>query len=376
MDEDVLVPVRVDGVYGFADLEGRLRIAPQFEEALPFVGGAACVYRNGLAGAVRPDGSWALPCRFDLLEPDVDDVSGELWSACVEEGYGVISARTGEWVVPAVYEEPVEFACGLAGVMRDGAYGFIDRRNGVAVDFRYAQVGEFDACGLVDVEDERGVASFIDCAGRCVLRPEFEEVEGFREGWCVVGQGEKYGFMDPQGRLIGGLAYDSVEPVSDSVFAVWSRTPKEGIHELAEFLSNRFFRQHGDVLPEEDGTWRYVNRFTGRVIADGFRFVSGFEGGLASASREYIGGWEVIDRRGVSVVPCQFDEGPEFLRFRDGVIVCGDREGKREWYRSVRGRGGEVVFEQVKALAPFANGWSDISSARPDSVSAGWKSGY
>lgn len=54
-----------NGLYGYADARGRMRIPLEYDYADPFVDGLAAVRRNGKWGYLDTTGHWAIPPRFD-----------------------------------------------------------------------------------------------------------------------------------------------------------------------------------------------------------------------------------------------------------------------------------------------------------------------
>src|SRR5579872_6374774 len=64
--------VRQNGRTGFVDSNGRVRIAPQFDEAAPFSEGLAVIALGGRAGYIDRDGHIVINPQFDAASPFSD----------------------------------------------------------------------------------------------------------------------------------------------------------------------------------------------------------------------------------------------------------------------------------------------------------------
>ena len=58
------------------------------------------------------------------------------------------------------------------------------------------------AAGLFPVWDERGKYGFIDGSGRVRIGPQFDGALPFTEGLAAVRLGDKWGFIDPSGKVV------------------------------------------------------------------------------------------------------------------------------------------------------------------------------
>ncbi|MDD5090649.1 MAG: WG repeat-containing protein, partial [Candidatus Wallbacteria bacterium] len=99
-----LAVIRLKGLYGFMDRDGRVVIDPEFTEALDFSEGAA---------AVKSKDKW-----------------------------GYID-RTGFWLKKPVYDEARSFSCGMARVSEAGKWGFLDLTGETAFECLYDEATDF-----------------------------------------------------------------------------------------------------------------------------------------------------------------------------------------------------------------------------------------
>jgi len=118
-----LLPVEIDGKYGFINLSGRLVIAADFDNAWGFSEGLAPAWRGGQAGYIDGSGSFVVPPPFQYASGFSEGLAG------VELGdkWGYVNRR-GTFVVQPRYREAQPFSEGLAAVQADnGLWGFVDK---------------------------------------------------------------------------------------------------------------------------------------------------------------------------------------------------------------------------------------------------------
>lgn len=109
-----IVPAKINGKFGFVDINDRIILEPKYERA--------GVFSDGLA-AVSLNGKW-----------------------------GYVNLK-GEQVIPYIYEYAGEFSSGLAIVQKGNLYGYIDRFNNVIIPFRYTDARNFSK-GIASVATE------------------------------------------------------------------------------------------------------------------------------------------------------------------------------------------------------------------------------
>jgi hypothetical protein len=239
-----------DTSYGFMNLKGEV-VGEGFTLIYPFINDVAFVeneYEN-IIGGVRTDGT--LRYSFDMEDyVAIGDFNDSL--AWIEEKesrlFGYIN-KSGEMVLPPIYENPLnfsegltaitvpgesadyfsfnfmnyqgdtvitdlydfcgEFKEGLCPVKKDGYWGFINKKGEIVVDFNFSDAFEFSE-GLAAVESN-GLIGFIDAAGEWVIEPKFEKVKYFKNGYCIFKEKGKFGFMNRKGEVVVKPEYHMVD---------------------------------------------------------------------------------------------------------------------------------------------------------------------
>ena len=178
LDGKTLFHVCVGEKYGFIDKQGRMVINPQFDMALDFSEGLACV---GVGSDEKT------------------------------RKYGFID-KQGRMVINPQFDMALNFSEGLACVGVDEKtrkHGFIDKQGRMVINPQFDWADSFSE-GLAQVGFGNDLKAskwgFIDKQGRMVINPQFDMALGFSEGLAKVGFGDwmawKFGYIDKQGRMV------------------------------------------------------------------------------------------------------------------------------------------------------------------------------
>jgi hypothetical protein len=173
-----LIPVGLNGKWGYVAPYGSLIIEPQFEFGRSFSEGLAEI---NVGGKLSASG----------------DSNGEV---CGIEGgkWGYID-KTGEVVIQPQFDETSRFSEGLAAVAMLDKWGYIDK-TGKIVIAPFDRAGTFsEGFASVKIGSQWG---FVNDKGKVVITPQFDKVEDFNEGLAAVNTGGKWGFVDKTGEMV------------------------------------------------------------------------------------------------------------------------------------------------------------------------------
>ena len=161
--------IKRDGLFGFVDTRGRLRIANRYEGIGQF--------KEGLA-PVKILGKWGFVNTQDNIE-----------------------------INPA-YESVEEFEQGFAIVKRNGKTGIINREGKIIIPLRYDSVRRLMAQKfLIITESNYGLA---DDNGNVLIEPKFDKIENLQNGYILVEQDKKFGLLTLDGLSTIPLTYDKL----------------------------------------------------------------------------------------------------------------------------------------------------------------------
>jgi hypothetical protein len=236
-----LVPSQKGEKFGFVDSSGEFRIAPTFEEALPFSGGLAAIRTGEKWGFIDSAGHLVIRPKFEaayyfregiaLAKSDSEDILIDTSGQTIVRGFKILDL-VADGRVPASRREKA---------------GYLDLRGRVAITFVYDMVDMFSG-GLAAVEKENKWG-YVDRVGQLVIPLKFDEAGRFGSGLAPVRLGKTTGFIDRSGRFSFKLAFKQAPGFLT------------GDDESGLFIADTDV----SVFYTEDGKTGYVNT-TGKVI--------------------------------------------------------------------------------------------------------------
>jgi len=285
-----LVPVSKGGYWGYIDQAGKFAVNPQFKNAYAFQDGLAMVVTtSGKYGFIGPDGK----IRIQPVYKDARGFSENL--ACVvKEDQSIEFIRTDgttAFMLDKEIDKSYSFSEGLALVMSNGKYGYVDKQGKLVIPCQYTYAGYFSEglAGVTVKEKDKNKTGFIDREGKMVIPPQFEGAYGFSDGMCLIVQNDKYGFIDREGKIAIAPQYEDANGFSEGRAAV----------------------KQGEL-------WGYINREGRFAINPQFKEAGGFNGKLAAVKSTANAKWGFIDQDGRTVIEPQFESVTGFI---DGIAV-------------------------------------------------------
>ena len=283
-----------NGKYGYIDHQGKIVIRPQFIWGIDFWQGLAEVYVCGRVVSLDPSGAFH-PRRLAL--------AGELAVKRIDGKVGFVDAG-GQIKIPPTFDDALPFSEGFAAVQVDNKWGFIDTEGHLVIRPQFEGAYYFTE-GVATVKSEHGFL-IVDKSGSA-LSSGYDMVEFIAEGRVPVLHGEKWGFLDLQGKTVIPVMYDEMRHFSDGLAAV----------------------QRGDK-------WGYIDRNGKEVIPFQFDEAAQFANGLAPARTGEESGF--INGSGKFVFHLKFNYSDGFLdngvaRYwtEDGLFGYVNTSGKVIW---------------------------------------------
>lgn len=173
-------------LYGFMNTKGELVVDAKYNEVAPFSNGLAAVYEYE---------------KYDL----------ELSPNWVVEAYkdhiGFID-RTGNLVIPMIYEQVGRFSEGRATVCKNKRWGVIDNNGNVIVPFKYINSFSLGICsnGLMSFLSN-GKYGYLDKSGKVRISAVYDSAGQFVDGFAVVSKNGFYGMIDTTGKTVIPFKY-------------------------------------------------------------------------------------------------------------------------------------------------------------------------
>lgn len=203
-----------NGQAGFMDETGRVIIEPRFEEATGFQSDIARVSIDEKMAAIKSDGLFILPPKFNKISPASDGlILAEEDKKCfVYSISGKKVANLTDRCAPPV--NGIDgYHKGLARVEKKGKYGFIDRKGKIVIPTIYDQTGSFsDELCPVKIKGKWG---YINKSGKMVIEPQFEMAYAFNNQIAKVRKNGKVGIINMDGKFHFPCEYDDIQEINE-----------------------------------------------------------------------------------------------------------------------------------------------------------------
>ena len=163
------VGVKIDGKWGFVDINSKLRVTNQYEN----VG----LYHEGLA-PVKILRRWGYINKAENL------------------------------IVQPVYDTVYTFHDGFCEVVKKGKYGLINAKGELVVDCEYDTMQRINTGGYLIIKDNK--IGLVGKAGRLMILPRFDAVADLNNGFVIASRNGKYGLYSNDGVSIIPMIYDAL----------------------------------------------------------------------------------------------------------------------------------------------------------------------
>lgn len=211
-----------NGKYGYLDPKGDTAIAPTYDEAASFQEGLAAVKVGGKWGFIDTKGNMVVAPQFYevgnfsngvtwFLDAELDkdysldhDMNGDEYKKLYYN-------KKGEIAFSLPYDTVCPFSEGLAAVLVNGKWGFVNTDGKMVIAPQYDE----DALGHTPSFHDgmcpinmSGKHGYIDKTGKIVIEPQYDQAWGFSNGLAKVMVNQKVGFIDKNGKMVIAPKYD------------------------------------------------------------------------------------------------------------------------------------------------------------------------
>jgi len=292
----------------------------------------------------------------------------------IHQRHGFIN-KTGELVIPNIYQWAGDFSHGLAVVFPNisGEVGIIDKTGKEIIPIKNGH--------YINLEFSEGLARFplnekwvfINKTGNAIILTEYDYVENFSEGMAAVCIGrpwnfeedKKWGFIDKAGNEV-------IPPI----YGINHLESNDGSGGGVGF-------REGLASVRLDDKWGVIDKTGKEVVPFIYDYISWFNDGMAAVR---IGDWQegkwgFIDKTGKEVIPLIYDYVEIVSEGMIAVNIGTDYVGTLDWSYEVLGgkwgfidtTGKEVIPPKYDSARPFNEGLALVSIGEQRS---GSKYGY
>lgn len=331
--------------------------------------------------------------------------------------WGCIDIDTGKLIVPITYNWINPFCEGLASVLKNEKWGFIDTNNKTVIPFKYdladnfynglAFVGRDGYCGYVDkngnevipvkcisIRDIPGGLKKAQIDGKwglyCntgeLLPPEYDWIDSnydsiktavptnngrvrkfgdipntySPEDLIKVCLNSKIGYINRKGEVAIPAEYDSLFSAEEGLFVgrkngKYSIVDKTGIEVMTLDYDEVNSFSEGLAPVKRDGKFGYIDEGGKEVVPPKYDEVNDFTEGLALVKRD--GKYGYIDKTGKEVVPLKYDSA---YKFSDGLAEV-KADGKEIFIDKT---GKEVFSSSYDSVGYFSKNFAIVTRGR------------
>lgn len=302
-----LIPVEIDGKWGYINTKGEYQINPQFESAEYFSDGLARVVSGGKVGYINTKGQYAINAQYEDGTSFEDGVAFVVTS----NSYPIcINTKGKEVFTMKNTTSCFRFSDGVAAFIdKSGKYGIVNKDGKVICPARWTDITRFKE-GLAAVLDSNKVG-YIDKSGNMVITPQFSNADVFSDGLAAISNGTKWGFVNSKGEYAINPQFDAVGSFHEGLCLFQNGSLYGYIDKAGNYAINPQFDDarnfSNGLAPFKNGDqWGYVDKSGKIVINPQFSEARPFDGKYAVVkSGERYG---LIDAKGKFVVNPQFDD--------------------------------------------------------------------
>ncbi|MBN2586138.1 MAG: WG repeat-containing protein [Candidatus Fermentibacteraceae bacterium] len=364
--------------FGYIDSSGSWAVPPAFCSAWGYSGHSSAVglYPHCFKGLVDRHGAFILPAHsswigedsegfrriayasyssseepadalFGMLDRDGVFVLGPEFPVLgdMREGRAVAGFMDGDhnWVTAdgiRLTKESFQ-ACGhfteaCAWVMMNGRYGFVDLNGRHLTGFRFGAALPF-SCGVAGVTLQGNKWRFIDRDGKVVSTKGYDEFHSHADGLACVRRDSGWGYVDTRGNEPFGMEFDRTYTFNSGLGAVvrggkWNFLTLEGELISDSGWEGAFLPAEGMGAYRQNGLFGYANSSGAIVTGPVFASAYPFREGLSAV--EVDGKWGYIDTSGEMAIEPRFARVMDFSQgmapareSRDGPWGYIDRTG-------------------------------------------------
>lgn len=356
------LPIKVDSLWGFMDLEGKLMIKPSYSSVEPFSEGLALVVKAGKVGFINKSGEAVIPIMYEDAEPFESAVT----VVSKSNKYGIID-RTNKVVVPIKYEFVGAYFDGLAVVANDSAYGYVNKSGQIAIPLSYDYAANFNqGLAVIEKDGKKGVINtqggvvvpltfnwlesfqpnglsrakkdslygLINQEAKQVLPYTYDAIGEFSDGLAVVAKGDQYGYINDSAQWVIESKFDFRRDALNwgkfrNSYAKYMLKEKFGVIDTsgksvfpAIFENIGYYNDSSLIAVKKRGKWGFTDQDLNLVIPYQYEFAETF--GIKLAKVKIEGQWGLIDERGKEVLKAEFED---IQTFDFGYLV--KKEGKQ-----------------------------------------------
>lgn len=288
-----LATVTKDQKSGFINREGMLEIPLIYDQCSSFKEDVSIVKMRDLYGLINKGGKELLPVEFDNIYEWLDE---ENYIIEKDSLYGVYNIYFGIIIEP-IYAEIIPGEI-MTVHTTDSKMGLIDNKGNIILDPIYKEIKNVNRENNRVVLKKNRLFYIADLMGNPISDEIYRDISSF-DNEAIIYDGNKYGIMDIQGKVIIEPKYTGIEWVNGGLAAVYD---DKGKVEIVDYLGKEVVEYKYDN----------IEPFTN-----------------SAACVRLKGKYGAINNKGEIIIPIEHEEG--IGMFGDCISMCKVIDGKKKW---------------------------------------------
>lgn len=281
---------------------------------------------HGKWGFADRQGDIVIACEYDNCGFFTE---GYAWVS-KDKKYGFIDS-TGRVCIDLMYEDVGSFNKGLAPVKKNNLYGFIDTTGKVVIPFQFESYNfNPDSTILIQQNRQWGI---IDRKGKHRVLPVYDITFSFSDGLAVVQRNYKYGVINTSGKELIKCLYTDIKPCDRNKFIVTlNPNYKKHLYGLVDStekilipLAYDFLEKTpgGAVIAKKDEKYGVLSCANDTLVPFIYQDIKAGNTNLLAARKQ---SWGFINLEGDSVLPFQYEDAKPFYN-RHAVVKMNGKYG-------------------------------------------------
>lgn len=243
--------------YGYKDESGKVVIKPVYDIAYEFTDGRYAEVNIGADYAKNKGGKWGIiDTKGKLIHPVKYDKA-----KCL--GYNLFALNIGHKFSNMDASPSGKFAIFNAAGKALTAFAYSGFLIAVRFEEGYAPLETWDG--------KKQRYGLLDSTGKVAVPVKYDEVSGFREGFCKLVLNGKTGFIDKTTKMVIPMKYEDANIFSDGLASVklngkWGFIDSKGNEVIALQYEDAKYFEEGYAAAKKNGKWGVINKLNETIV--------------------------------------------------------------------------------------------------------------
>lgn len=204
---EVFLPFKKDGLWGFMNEEGTIKIPAKFSFVEQFWEGLAIAGLNGKVGFINKLGDTVVPFEFDEAFSFKDGVA----VVSKDQYFGIIN-RVNRLIAPFKYDFIEPFYSNIALAAKETGYGFLDHSGKELTSFDFSYATDFSKNYSVITKGDR--MALLDTSLQVIIPFVYAKLSFFYDSLFIAKNDTLYGLVSLKGDTILNFDYNRIDELS------------------------------------------------------------------------------------------------------------------------------------------------------------------